>query len=180
MFRDFRSMNVFVLVAVLLLLAACGGADTSATSTPTVQSGTVAASTPGVGPIVAVTPTADAGTTPAQQTITLADRTLMLGQVSRSPGASASSTAVSITITVTDTTAMAIQNQSSFYQLVGAEGDAFGVQSSVTPGFYGTIAAKQWHKGTITFQVPTGASQGLQLLYRPEKATETTLIPLPK
>ncbi len=175
------TISVILMAALLLLLAACGGGDTSSTPvpSPTVQSGTVAVSTPGTAPIVVLTPTSQGGSI-SKQTITLADRTLTLGQISQKPGADASSTAVSISITITDNSAAAIQNKSTFYQLVGAEGDAFGIQSSVTPGFYGSIASRQTRSGTVTFQVPTGAAQRLQLLYRPEVATETVLVPLNK
>jgi Domain of unknown function (DUF4352) len=173
--------SVILMTALVLLLAACGGGDTSSTPapSPTIQSGTVTVSTPGTAPIVVLTPTSQGGSI-SKQSITLADRTLTMEQVSQKPGADASSTAVSITITITDTSSAAIQNKSTFYQLVGAEGDAFGTQSSVTPGFYGSITSRQTRGGTITFQVPTGAAQHLQLLYRPEVATETVLVPLNK
>ena len=175
------AISVVLMAALLLLLAACGGGDTNSppAPSPAIQSGTVVASTPGTAPIVVLTPTSQGGSI-SKQTITLADRTLTLEHASQKPGADASSTAISVTITITDTSSAAIQNKSSFYQLIGAEGDAFGTQSSVTPRFYGSIAARQTRSGTITFQVPTGAAQRLQLLYRPEVATETVLVPLNK
>ena len=174
-------VGILFTAGLLLLLSACG--DTGATPPPpqpTVQSGTVAASTPGTAPIVVLTPTPEQGGAVSKQTIRLADRTLTLQQVSQQPGVDASSRGVSITITITNTSAASIQNKSTFYQLVGAEGDAFGSQSSVTSGFYGPIPVRQNRSGTITFQVPIGAAASLQLLYRPEIATETVLVPLNK
>jgi len=175
------TISVILLAALLLLLAACGGGNTSNTAapSPTIQSGTVAASTPGTAPIVVLTPTSQGGSI-SKQTVSLADRTLTLEQVNQKPGADTSSTAVSITITITDISVAAIQNKSTFYQLISAEGDAFSTQSNVTSGFYGAIASRQTRSGTITFQVPAGAALRLQLLYRPEVATETVLFPLNK
>jgi hypothetical protein len=196
--RNYCYGGVFALAVLLLLLAGCGGGTgtgtgagnttvnspvpSSGSSSPTqaVQSGTVAASTPGSGPIVVLTPTTQPDGTTKGETVKLADRTLTIVQVSKQAGVDASTTAVSITLIVTNTTTSAIQNRASFYQLIGAEGDAFVEQSGVTPGFYGPIAAKRSRQGTITFQVPAAAVQGLQLLYRPEVATETVLAALPK
>jgi Domain of unknown function (DUF4352) len=175
-----KTITPGLLLILLLLVAACGEANNTPAPSPTVQSGTVGVSTQGTGPIVLLTPTSAPGGSVSQQAITLADRTLTLVQVSRAPGADASSTAVSLTITITNTASASIQNNSTFYQLIDAEGDVFGTQSSVTPGFYGAIASHQSRRGTITFQVPTGAAQSLQLLYRPETATETVLVPLNK
>ncbi len=192
-------ISLYLLVAMLLaalLLSACGG---TSSSPPTPQSGTVGVSTAGTAPIVVLTPTPPtsqtsptpptspqtsptlpaAGSTPTLHFITLADRALALGQVSKQPGADSSSTAISVTLTILNTSTSSIKNQATFYQLIGAEGDAFGTQSSVTPGFFGAIAPGQKRTGTIVFQIPTGAARGLRLLYRPEVATDTLLLPLP-
>ena len=173
------ALGSLLTLVLISLLAACGAtSSTPPRPLPTVQSGTVAVSTPGTGPIILLTPTSERGGTASKQMITLADRILILQQVSQKPGADASSTAISITIIITDTSSGFIQNKATFYELVSAEGDAFGTQSSVTPEFYGAIASRQTRSGTIIFQVPTGAAQGLQLLYRPEVPKETVLMPL--
>ncbi len=183
-------LNICALVALLALLAACGNSNSTNIVTPTLQSGTVGASTPGSGPtvitVVTVVPTVVAGNTatttpqgnPQKQVITLPDRTLTIGTVSEQAGSDASTTAVGLTITVTNTSPSPIMNSATFYQLVGAEGDSFGTQSSVSSNFYGSIPPRGSRQGTIVFQVPVGAVKGLRLLYRPEVATETTLIPL--
>lgn len=176
-------------LAMLALLVACGDSNTTAPVTPTIQSGTVGANTPGAGPtvitIVTVAPdntTVVAGSTvtgtPQKQVVTLADRTLTIGKASQQPGSDASTTGISLTITVSNTSPSPILNKATFYQLVGAGGDSFGTQSSVSANFYGSISPRNSRQGTIVFQVPTGAVKGLQLLFRPEVATETTLIPL--
>lgn len=176
-------------ILLLFLVTACGN---TSNNPPTPQSGTVGVSTAGTAPIVVLTetpttpvqssasPNSTASTTPSSQPqfITLADRALALGQISKGPGADSSSTAVSITVTIKNTSTASIKNQGTFYQLIGAEGDTFGTQSSVTPGFYGAIAPGKERTGTIVFQVPTGAVQGLRLLFRPEVATDTLLLPL--
>jgi hypothetical protein len=62
--------------------------------------------------------------------------------------------------------------------LTGAEGDAFGLQSGANNNFFGSIASQSSRSGTIIFQIPAGAMNGLRLLYRPEVATETTFVSL--
>ena len=183
-------LKICGLLALLALLAACGDNNSTSAVTPTLQSGTVGASTPGTGPTVitavTVVPSTGAGntatTTPQgisqKQVITLPDRTLTIGTVSKQAGSDASTTAVGLTITVTSTSPSPIMNAATFYQLIGAGGDSFGTQSSVSANFYGSIPPRGSRQGTIVFQVPTGAVKGLRLLYRPEVATETTLIPL--
>ena len=183
-------LNICGLLALLALLAACGDSNSTGAVTPTLQSGSVEASTPGTGPtvitVVTVVPTIVAGNTatptpqgnPQKQVIKLPDRTLSIDAISKRAGSDASTTAVGLTITVTNTSPSPIMNSATFYQLVGAEGDSFGTQSSVSANFYGSIPPQSSRQGTIVFQVPTGALKGLRLLYRPEVATETTLIPL--
>jgi hypothetical protein len=161
------------ILAALVFLSGCSGsAANTGNVTPTLQSGTVAPGTAGIGPTVVATA---AG---YPQVTKLADRTISIQQVSKQAGADASSTAISITIIITNTSKAAIMNEASFFQLLGAEGDAFGAQSSVTANFYGAIPPQGQRQGTIVFQVPTGAVKGLRLLYRSEVAAETVLLPL--
>ena len=188
--RYTRILNICGALALLALLAACGDSNSTSAVTPTLQSGTVIANTPGAGPpvitIVTVVPTGVAGNTatttpqgnPHKQVITLPDRTLTIDAVSKQAGSGASTTAVGLTITITSTGPSPIMNSAAFYQLIGAEGDSFGTQSSVSANFYGSVPTRSSRQGTIIFQVPTGALKGLRLLYRPEVATETALIPL--
>ena len=188
--RVMRILKIWSVLAMLALLAACGDSNTTSAVTPTLQSGTVAASTPGTGPtvitVVTVVPTGGAGNTATtttqgngqKQVITLPDRTLTIGTVSEQAGSDAFTKGISLTITVTNTGQSPIMNQATYYQLVGAEGDSFGTQSSVSANFYGSIPPRSNHQGTVVFQVPAGAVKGLRLLYRPENATETVLIPL--
>ena len=183
-------LKICGLLALLALLAACGDSNSTSAVTPTLQSGTVGASTAGSGPTVitaaTVVPTGAAGNTatttaqgnPQKQVITLRDRTLTIERVSEQAGSDASTTAVGLTITIANTSPGPVMNSATFYQLVGAGGDSFGTQSSVSANFYGSIPPRGSRQGTIIFQVPTGAVKGLRLLFRPEVATETTLIPL--
>ena len=185
-------LKICGLLALLALLVACGDSNNTNVVTPTLQSGTAIANTPGAGPtvitVVTVVPTGGGGSTATptpqgtqgkpQQVVTLADRVLAIDEVSEQAGSGASTMAVGLTISVSNTSPSPILNQAAFYQLVGAEGDSFGTQSSVSPGFYGSIPPRGSREGTIVFQVPTGALKGLRLLYRPEVGTETTLIPL--
>lgn len=183
--RCIRIFTICGLLTLLALLVACSDSNNTNAVTPTLQSGTVIASTPGAGPTViavattsAVATASDTPTSAAKQVIALRDRTLTISQVSKQSGNSASTTAILLTIIVTNTSSSSILNQATFYQLVGAEGDTFGAQSGISASFYGSIPPRGSRQGTIIFQVPTGAVKGLRLLYRPEVATETALIPL--
>ena len=137
-----------------------------------------ATATPAKGPQTILTPTPIAGGGASSQQVTLADRTLIISNVSEQQNSSTNATAVTLVMAVHNTGTKAIQNQASFYELVGAEGDIFGLQSSATPSFFGTIAAQGSLNGTIVFQVPSAASSGLRLLFRPEVASETVFVAL--
>ena len=188
--RTMLILKICGALAMVALLAACGDSNNTSAVTPTTQSGTVTVNTPGAGPtviaVVTVGATNVAGNTATitpqgnsqKQVITLADRTLTIVQVSKQAGTDASTTGISLTLTVSNTGQSPIMNQATFFQLEGAEGDSFGTQSSVSANFSGSIPPHGSRQGTIVFQVPTGAVTGIQLLYRPEVATETTLIPL--
>lgn len=133
--------------------------------------------TPASGPIVIETPTRVPGGSAHSQVVTLPDRTLTIQNVSEQPAGS-NSTNVTLVLSISNTGTKAIPNEATYYQLVGMEGDIFGLQSSVTSGFYGTVATHSSHNGTIVFEVPSAASKGLRLLFRSEIATETVFVQL--
>ena len=110
--------------------------------------------------------------------VTLPDRTLIINDVSKQSGADASSTAIVLMLTIKNTGTKSIMNEVSFFQLIGAEGDTFGLQPSATSSFFGAIGSKSSRSGTIVFQVPTAAIDGLRLFYRSEIATETVFVSL--
>ena len=185
-------------VILVLLLIACGSARSDSsngnTGTSSTQdrgstlSATVATITPqlitpkaargsaGKGPLVISSPTPVPGGKAGSQQIVLGDRTLIINSVSKQKGASANSILINLDIAVHNTSNKAIMNQSTFFQLMGPEGDTFGYQYNSSDNIYGTIAARMTRSGTIVFQVPTGAVSSLRLLYRPEIATETAII----
>lgn len=177
---------------LLYILAACnaqGSTNTSTgsantrVSTPTQAPQITATSTSstashGVGPIVILSPTPVSGGGSHSQMVTLPDRTLIINDVSKQPGADAGLDAVVLVMTIKNTSAKAIMNDASFFQLIGAEGDTFGLQSNAATSFFGTIASKSSRNGTIVFQIPTAAIEGLRLLYRSEIATETVFVSL--
>ncbi|MGI9061302.1 MAG: DUF4352 domain-containing protein [Ktedonobacteraceae bacterium] len=200
-----RLIACSIVVICLLLLAACSGAPTTnttstptatptqlelsanpttrVTGTPTTPSTATPAvgaptSTPGSGPLIILTPTPVSGGGATSQLVTLADRTLTITSVSQQQGGSANTMAITLVMAVHNTGAKSIQNQASFYKLVGAEGDIFGLQSSATASFFGTILPQGSLNGTIVFQVPTAAANGLRLLFRSEVVTETVFVPL--
>ncbi len=182
-----------VIPVLVLLLAACGspvasssngnmgeGSTTSATAaattTPQLVTPKTSSGLPGKGPLVISSPTPVPGGKAGSQQIVLGDRTLIIISVSKQKGASTNSTLINLDLAVQNTSHKAIMNQSTFFQLMGPEGDSFGYQYNSSDNFYGTIAAHMTRSGTIVFQVPTGATSSLRLLYRPEIATETAII----
>lgn len=190
--KHLRRVLLCICLPMLLLLAACDtSGNTNGTTSPS-PTATVGISTPppstggvkstpgsGTGPIIITTPTVLPGSNGQGQVVTLSDRMLVIEKVSSQAGTDPTSTAVSITITVKSTSAKAILNQASYFQVVGAEGDAFGTQSTGGNTFFSPIAPHLSHSGTLIFQVPTGAIRGgLRLLYRSEVATETVFVVL--
>jgi len=188
-----------VILVLCLLLGACGSAgsesSTGNTGTGSTQdqgstpSATVATTltpqlitpkafsgSPGKGPLVISSPTPVPGGKAGSQQIVLGDRTLIINSVSKQKGASPNATLITLDLTVQNTSSKAIKNQSTFFQLMGPEGDTFGYQYNSSDNFYGIIAADTTRRGSIVFQVPTAAISSLRLLYRPEIATETAII----
>ena len=182
---------VLVFCCCVLLLCVLVGCNTNPTtiasqntpvSKPTQsQAGSQATSSTvshGVGPIVILSPTPVPGGNSSSQMIVLPDRTLMINNVSKQQGSDANSAAIVLIITIKNTSAKSIMNEASFFQLIGAEGDTFGLPSNITSSFFGAIAAKASRDGTLTFQVPTAAISGIRLLYRSEIASETVFVSL--
>ncbi len=175
-----------VILVSFLLLVACSSAGSnssngntgtgSTTITPQLVTPKASSGSPGKGPLVISSPTPVPGGKAGSQQIVLGDRTLIINSVSKQKGASTNSTLINLELAVQNTSDKAIMNQSTFFQLMGPEGDAFGYQYNSPDNFYGTIAAHTTHSGTIVFQVPTAATSSLRLLYRPEIATETAII----
>ena len=184
-----------VTLVLFLLLVACGSAGKESTGTSSTQlrgsvpSATAAATitlrqvTPkaargsaGKGPLVISSPTPVPGGKAGSQQIVLNDRTLIITSLSKQRGANTNSTLINLDLAVHNTSNKAIMNQSTFFQLMGPEGDTFGYQYNSSDNIYGTIAAHMTRSGTIVFQVPTVAMSSLHLLYRPEIATETAIV----
>jgi len=187
MFLQHKKLVLGGMILVLfLLLVACSSAGSnssngntgtgSTTITPHLVTPKAASGSPGKGPLVISSPTPVPGGKAGSQQIILGDRTLIINSVSKQKGASTSSTLINLDLTIQNTSNKAIMNQSTFFQLMGPEGDAFGYQYNSSDNFYGTIAAHRTRSGTIVFQVPTAATSSLRLLYRPEIATETAII----
>ncbi|MGH2493781.1 MAG: DUF4352 domain-containing protein [Ktedonobacteraceae bacterium] len=152
------------------------GATAIATITPQLVTPKSVSGSPGKGPLVISSPTTVPGGKPGSQQIILGDRTLIINNVTDQSGVSANSILITLDLAVRNTSNKAIMNQSTFFQLMGSEGDAFGYQYNSSDNFYGAIAAHTTRTGTIVFQVPTAARSSLHLLYRPEIATESAII----
>jgi hypothetical protein len=185
-----------VILVLFLLLVACDTAGSgnrgtgstqdqgstrsapAVTITPQLVTPKSAHGSAGKGPLVISSPTPVPGGKAGSQQIVLGDRTLIINSVSKQNGLSANSTLINLDLAVQNTSNKAIMNQSTFYQLMGPEGDIFGYQYNSSDTFYGAIAAHTTRAGMIVFQLPTAATSSLRLLYRPEIASETAIIVL--
>jgi hypothetical protein len=178
-----------VILVLFMLLVACDSAGTGTTQeqgstrSTTVATITTRLVTPkaasgsaGKGPLVISSPTPVPSGKAGSQQIVLGDRTLIIRSVSKQQGASSNSTLITLDLVVQNTSNKSIMNQSTFYQLMGPEGDIFGYQYNSSDNFYSAIAAHTTRSGMIVFQLPTAATSSLRLLYRPEIATETAII----
>ena len=195
-----QQKNVLWMLLLLLvgILAACGGQSGSTSSTtgstattPTKQTGTtvvsgatVTSATPGSntgtstsGPITINVPTPVVGGGSTSQQVVLPDRVLVIDSVKKNNGSNNLSSIV-MSLTVKNTGNKDIDNKVDFYQLVGAEGDVFGLPASTTSPFFGPIASGSSKSGTLTFQIPAAAVSNLRLLYRSEVASETVFVAL--
>jgi Domain of unknown function (DUF4352) len=169
-----------IVFTACFLIAACSN-NTASSPVPTklvVAQGTSIASTPGIGPTVILTPTKVPGGTEQSQLVTLPDRVIAITNMSKQVGTESTSIAINLTITIKNTSAKTIRNDAAYFQLISAEGDAFGLASKEAANFFGSIASQNSRSGTIIFQVPTGAVKGIRLMYRPEFSTETIFVPL--
>ncbi|HEY4389615.1 MAG TPA: DUF4352 domain-containing protein [Ktedonobacteraceae bacterium] len=188
------------LCALTLLLAACSGptsspgtsqtpgANSNGTSAPTtvatanatvVTGGNGATNvTPPSGPTIVTSPTPIPGSNGKGQQVSLKDRTLLITSATKQKGADPTSTSIVLALTVQNKSGATIQNQPEFFQLVGSEGDTFGKQSNSSDSFYGPINANSQRSGTIVFQIPTAAVNGLRLMYRTENQNETVFTTL--
>ncbi len=175
--RFARTMRRLVIVCGLSLLILLLAAFSISRSTVIFGTAAPSNSTPGVGPKVILSPTPVPGNAQGQL-VTLPDRALVISNVNKVAGTDSSSTGISVTISVKNIGTKSILNQASFYQLIVAEGDTFGLQSGTNSSFFGNIARQTSRKGTLVFQVPTAALGGIRLLFRSEIAAETVFIPL--
>ncbi len=188
-----------VILGLLLLLVACGSAGSdsnngntgtsstqgqkstpsataASTITPQLITPKAARGSAGKGPLVISSPTPVPGGKAGSQQIVLGDRTLTINSFSRQKVASTKFALIDLDLVVHNTSNKVIMNKSTFFQLMGPEGDTFGYQYNSSDNIYGTIAAHMTRSGTILFQVPTAAISSLRLLYRPEIATETAIV----
>lgn len=193
--------RIVFLCGLILLLAGCGvvtkaskGMGTSQTSTGigiapirlnnggspqatvVVSHATVVGNRSGAGPIVISTPTISTEGGSSKQVVVLADRTLTFGAPSWSAGA-VNTLQLNLSVRVENTGSKLISNVTTYYQIVSAEGDTFGLAAGTSSGFFGQMSGHTTHSGTLTFIVPA-AAKNLRLLYRPEVVTETVLFPL--
>jgi len=153
-----------------------GNTTVPVTITPEQITPKTARGTAGTGPLVIASPSPVSGGKLNSQQVVLADRVLIVNDVRKQKGTSAETTLINLDLSIKNTSSKAIMNQSSFFTLMGPEGDSFAYQYNSSDDFYGAIAARSTRNGMIVFQVPTAATTSLRLFYRPEVATETTLL----
>ena len=184
-----RCITLCIMAFCLCILIACSSNTSTtngSTSTPDVTSGTGSTavsvtalpSTPGTGPLVILSPTSVAGGGVHSQQVVLADRTLIIDNVSKSTGTDANSVTISVAMTLKNTSAKALPNQPEYFSLFGTEGDVFGLSSNTKGSFFGSVAANSSRSGIVAFQVPAGAAKALKLFYRSNVPGESVFVPL--
>ncbi len=173
------SFFLVIALASLLLAAACGSGNDSHSSSPAAPprelTAKAAGGSPGVGPLTAADPTSVGGKSQPQQVV-LHDRVLIVnGVAKRTDGGR---TFIDVDLTLQSRRKATITNKPHFFEIIGAEGDAFAKQYNRSGAFYGTIDAHQSRTGTISFPIPEAATSTLRLLYRPAAASRTVIVPL--
>ncbi len=172
---------------VVMGLAACGsapgpGSGSAANGGPAAPPQLVTpksvGGSSGKGPQVISSPTPLPGGKISSQQVVLRDRTVVITSVTRQQGTNQGSILINLDLVVRNTSERAIRNESTFFRLIGPEGDAFGQQGNGSGDFYRTIDPHASRGGTIEFEIPAVAASSLYLIYRPEIATETVLIRL--
>lgn len=180
-----RGQLLFALMSPsMLLVAACSsandrGATPSASVAPQEFTAKSAGGSPGVGPqVVPDTTATPSGGKNNSQKVVLRDRVLIINDVTLQASDSQGVASIELDLSVQNTGDKDIMNQAAFFRLIGSEGDIFGKQYNSSDTFYGTIDAHKSRRGAISFKTPTAATSTLRLLYRPEIATETAIVPL--
>ena len=179
-----RRHLLFALMSLFLsLVAACSsandrGAKPSASVAPQEFTAKSAGGSPGVGPKVVPDTTAPPGSGKHSQKVVLRDRVLIINDVTLQASDSQGVASIELDLSVQNTGDKDIMNQATFFRLIGSEGDIFGKQYNSSDTFYGPIDAHQSRRGAISFKTPKAAASTLRLLYRPEVATETAIVPL--
>jgi Telomeric repeat-binding factor 2. len=193
--RDSKIMLLSCMPLLLFLLAACGftgstsgsnGSTTAAnqglvpgkTVTPVIVAAKSVRGASGSGPIVVTAPTSVPGSNPNSQQVVLNDRILVINSVRKQNSMNAASSLITLALTMKNTSKKPIKNQSTFFQLMGAEGDIFTYQYNSSDNFYNIVPARSSRSGTIVFQIPKAAVSNLRLFYRSEVVTETVLVSL--
>ncbi len=179
MSRKYRSTSlVSTLLLCLILQAGCsiiggragnaqntliGAKSATATANPTIHH-----HGPGVDPVVIQSPTSAPSDSPSAQQLGLPDRTIVIESVSEQTASAANFATITLKLTFKNTGSKDINNLATAYQLVGTEGDVFGLQPGSSSDFFGTISAGSTRRGTLVFQqIPSAATRKLQLLYHP-------------
>ena len=187
-----------VMLVLFLLLVACSSPGSNSNTGSTGSTGTSNQGSPAATPFTPrqITPKANSssgskgpqvvtgqiavpGGKVGNRQIVLSDRILIINSIGKQKGTGANSTLVNLDLTVQNTSNKTIMNSSSFFLLMGPEGDTFNYQYNSSDNFYGTVAAHTTRQGSITFQVPTTATTtNLSLMYRSEIVAETAIVSL--
>lgn len=191
-YRKGRTFLVLgTLLGVLFLVAGCNlsGTENNTSATNSQPQGRIISPTvivnakadarkAGTGPIIIQSPTPVPGGSAGSQQIGLADRMLVIESVSRQANSATDTTTITVKLMIKNTSDKSIKNLMTSYQLVGAEGDMFGLRPGTNGNFFGTIVSGGTRSGTLAFQqIPDAAIKKLQLLYRSESA-QVVFVPL--
>lgn len=107
--------------------------------------------------------------------IALPDRSLAIVSFTKRLQKSNQAEFIDISLTISNQGESPITNEPRFFQLIGQGGDVFSYQDNSSDDFYLPIDAHTSRTGLIEFEIPAAAAKGLQLLYRPDVATDTVI-----
>ncbi len=133
---------------------------------------------PGTGPLIVPAPAPAPGGGTVSQQVVLGGGTLIVNRVTQHLGPHPNSSLIDLDVVLQNNGDRDITNQSTFFELIGREGDIFPGRNTNADPFYGLIAGHGNRSGVIEFEVPRAATAGLYLLYRPKGAAQPALVSL--
>jgi hypothetical protein len=111
-----------------------------------------------------------------QRQVVLGDRVLTVSNVNEQ--LSGNATAIRVNVVVRNTGKRPLPDQTTRFQVMTPEGDAFQARATNAKVRRGAIASGASRAATLVFDLPAAAAANVRLVYRPAADTPTVLMPL--